>query len=185
MKYSLRIVAVAASTMFASLHLQAIDLPRPLSVGDRKVASAHVALFRAEGETRQKWRKGMPLPASLREAGLSGEVRLVWSDIYLDGGTRGYLICDSQGSYLALCTGPGLQTSDHPRRIDAPVASRLFMGAIHYTHENAQLVVPDSESERFLCALLNGANKSLQPTATAVMPPAAQEIMPAVAVAEH
>jgi hypothetical protein len=29
------------------------------------------------------------------------------------------------------------------------------------------------------------ANKSLQPTATAVMPPAAQEIMPAVAVAEH
>ena len=30
-----------------------------------------------------------------------------------------------------------------------------------------------------------GANKSLQPTATAVMPPAAQEIMPAVAVAEH
>jgi hypothetical protein len=28
-------------------------------------------------------------------------------------------------------------------------------------------------------------NKSLQPTATAVMPPAAQEIMPVVAVAEH
>jgi hypothetical protein len=28
-------------------------------------------------------------------------------------------------------------------------------------------------------------NKSLHPTATAVMPPAAQEIMPAVAVAEH
>jgi hypothetical protein len=28
-------------------------------------------------------------------------------------------------------------------------------------------------------------NKSLQPTATAVMTPAAQEIMPAVAVAEH
>jgi hypothetical protein len=28
-------------------------------------------------------------------------------------------------------------------------------------------------------------NKSLQPTATAVMPPAAQETMPAVAVAEH
>jgi hypothetical protein len=31
----------------------------------------------------------------------------------------------------------------------------------------------------------NGANKSLQPTPTAVMPPAAQEIMPAVGVAEH
>jgi hypothetical protein len=31
----------------------------------------------------------------------------------------------------------------------------------------------------------NSPNKSLQPTATAVMPPAAQEIMPAVAVAEH
>jgi hypothetical protein len=28
-------------------------------------------------------------------------------------------------------------------------------------------------------------NKSLQPTATAVMPPAAQEITPAVGVAEH
>jgi hypothetical protein len=28
-------------------------------------------------------------------------------------------------------------------------------------------------------------NKSLQPTATAVTPPAAQEIAPAVAVAEH
>jgi hypothetical protein len=32
---------------------------------------------------------------------------------------------------------------------------------------------------------LKRPNKSLQPTATAVMPPAAQEIMPAVAVAEH
>jgi hypothetical protein len=31
----------------------------------------------------------------------------------------------------------------------------------------------------------NRANKSLQPTPTAVMPPAAQEIMPAVCVAEH
>jgi hypothetical protein len=30
-----------------------------------------------------------------------------------------------------------------------------------------------------------GVNKSLQPTATAVMPPAAQEIEPAVAVAQH
>jgi len=31
----------------------------------------------------------------------------------------------------------------------------------------------------------NSPNKSLQPTATPVMPPAAQEIMPGVAVAEH
>jgi hypothetical protein len=31
----------------------------------------------------------------------------------------------------------------------------------------------------------SGPNKSLQPTPTAVMPPAAQEIMPAVGVAEH
>jgi hypothetical protein len=31
----------------------------------------------------------------------------------------------------------------------------------------------------------SGPNKSLQPTSTAVMPPAAQEIMPAVDVAEH
>jgi hypothetical protein len=36
-----------------------------------------------------------------------------------------------------------------------------------------------------LHASSSGPNKSLQPTATAVMPPAAQEIMPAVAVAEH
>jgi hypothetical protein len=31
----------------------------------------------------------------------------------------------------------------------------------------------------------SGPNKSLQPTPTAVTPPAAQEIMPAVGVAEH
>jgi hypothetical protein len=37
---------------------------------------------------------------------------------------------------------------------------------------------PEKMSER-------RANKSLQPTPTAVMPPAAQEIMPAVGVAEH
>jgi hypothetical protein len=36
-----------------------------------------------------------------------------------------------------------------------------------------------------LAKILKRPNKSLQPTATAVMPPAAQEIMPAVAVAEH
>jgi hypothetical protein len=37
----------------------------------------------------------------------------------------------------------------------------------------------------FLGSRVGSPNKSLQPTATAVMPPAAQEIMPAVAVAEH
>jgi hypothetical protein len=36
-----------------------------------------------------------------------------------------------------------------------------------------------------LNASSNLPNKSLQPTATAVTPPAAQEIVPAVAVAEH
>jgi hypothetical protein len=33
--------------------------------------------------------------------------------------------------------------------------------------------------------MTNRANKSLQPTPTAVTPPAAQEIVPAVDVAEH
>jgi hypothetical protein len=36
-----------------------------------------------------------------------------------------------------------------------------------------------------VCATSIWPNKSLQPTATPVMPPAAQEIMPGVAVAEH
>jgi hypothetical protein len=36
-----------------------------------------------------------------------------------------------------------------------------------------------------LDAYTNRPNKSLQPTPTAVTPPAAQEIVPAVGVAEH
>jgi hypothetical protein len=43
----------------------------------------------------------------------------------------------------------------------------------------------DAEREVRIGLQTEEANKSLQPTPTAVMPPAAQEIMPAVGVAEH
>jgi hypothetical protein len=179
-------IAKLAGVVFGlSACLYALDLPEPIPLGSGKLGRDCLNRFKAEGATAQKWHKDLPAPTTLEEVGLRADAVLVWSASYLDGGTRGYLVQDSEGHMLALCTGPGFQTKSLASRIDAARGSRLFIGAIHYTDPGAQMIPANSYSEAFLCALLNRANKSLQPTPTAVMPPAAQEIMPAVGVAEH
>jgi hypothetical protein len=110
--------------------------------------------FERSGGERHKWKKGQAMPESLAEAGMLSDATLVWSDLYLDGGTKGYLLKDSAGTFLAVCTGPGLQTKDHPRRIDAAVGSRLFIGALHYTKEEGAMVPPGSKTEAWLRKLL-------------------------------
>ena len=60
---------------------------------------------------------------------------------------------------------------------------------VQYLGEDARLAWPKKitlhEAKQVIEEWQNRPNKSLQPTATAVTPPAAQEIVPAVAVAEH
>ena len=121
-------------------------------------ASAAKAEFVEHGSERHKWKKGQAHPESLAEAGLLSDATLVWSDLYLDGGTKGYLYKDSAGRFLAVCTGPGLQTKDHPKRIDAPVGSRLFIGGLHYTKEEVEMVPAGSKAEAWLRKLL-GSNR--------------------------
>lgn len=113
------------------------------------------AEFERIGGERHKWKKGLPLPASLSDAGLLSDATVVWTALYLDGATKGYLFKDSTGNYLAVCTGPGLQAKDHPQRIDAPVNSRVFIGALHYTGKEAQMVDAGSKCEAFLSALIS------------------------------
>jgi hypothetical protein len=72
------------------------------------------------------------------------------------------------------------------------VVKRIFDDSVllGYEWEERDPVVPITLIDRGEITLRSEhvrdlPNKSLQPTATAVTPPAAQEIMPAVAVAEH
>lgn len=102
------------------------------------------------GSERHKWKKGQALPESLAEAGLLSDAVLVWSGLYLDGGTKGYLMKDSAGNFLALCTGPGLQTKDHPKRITAAMGSMLFIGGLHYTKEEVEMVPVPSKADAWL-----------------------------------
>jgi hypothetical protein len=59
------------------------------------------------------------------------------------------------------------------------------MSPTYFRPMNALLYPPGFTLIAFRFRLPSRPNKSLQPTPTAVMPPAAQEIMPAVGVAEH
>jgi hypothetical protein len=120
------------------------------------------AEFEKSGAAHHKWKKGMPLPTSLQEVGLLPDVKRVWSGRYLDGGTVGYLFRDSHGGYLALCTGPGIQSKGNPQRIDAAIGSRLFIGALHYRNKEAQMVDPGSASARFLWTLISEANNAME-----------------------
>lgn len=86
--------------------------------------------------------------------GMRDDAKLVWTEMYLDGGTRGYLFKDSSGRYFAFCTGPGFQTKNHPKRIDAAVGSRFFVFALHYTDQRARLVEAGSACEAFLKSLI-------------------------------
>ena len=99
---------------------------------------------------RHPWVAGMPAPTSFKEAGLLDDAKIVWMGFYFDGGTRGYLLKDSAGNYFAFCTGPGGQTKTSKHWIDAPLGSRILIGALHYTHDGAQLVDAGSKSEEFL-----------------------------------
>ena len=93
-------------------------------------------------------------PTSFSDLNMKADAKLVWSDIYLDGGTKGFLFKDSEGNYLAFATGPGLQSKDHPKRIDSPTGSRLFVFALHYSDEEAILVETGSPCEVFLKSLI-------------------------------
>jgi hypothetical protein len=120
----------------------------------KPASSEAKAEFEKSRSERHKWKKGQAFPETLAEAGLLSDITLVWTDLYLDGGTKGYLFKDSAGHFLAVCTGPGFQTKDHPRRIDAAVGSRLFIGGLHYTEEVAALVPAGSKTEAWLRKLL-------------------------------
>ena len=111
------------------------------------------AEFQLYRDKLQKWKEGMPAPTSLKEAGLLDDAKVVWTGSYLDGGTRGYLLKDSAGNYFAFCTGPGFQTKESRPWIDAPVGSRILIGALHYTRDGAVLVEKGSKCEDFLRGL--------------------------------
>lgn len=126
---------------------------RQSPIGHAREAKAQ---FERHKNERHPWKKGTPPPRSFAEAGLLEDAKIVWSDLYLDGGTRGYLIMDSAGMFFAVCTGPGLQVADHPKRVDAPARSRLFVGGLHYT--DAEIVPAKGESENWLRTIISGKN---------------------------
>lgn len=117
-------------------------------------SSAAKAEFEKSGSDRHAWKKGQAHPESLAEAGLLSDAILVWDGLCFDGGTKGYLFRDSAGNFLAVCTGPGLQSKDHPRRIDAGVGSRLFLGVLHYSNDGAEMVPAGSKAEAWLNKLI-------------------------------
>jgi hypothetical protein len=131
---------------------------------DRRTAKEK---FVANSSELQKWKKGQPLPESLDDAGLLADAIVAWSGSYLDGGTNGYLLRDSAGNFLAFCTGPGLQSKDLPNRIDAATGSRLFVGALHYTRAEAEIVPAGSKTEEWLKSRIQKAqpNRPGQPAA--------------------
>jgi hypothetical protein len=96
--------------------------------------------------------KGPPFPTTLTEAGLLDDAAVVWSGFSLDGGSRGYLIKDSAGNYLAFCTDPGLQIQKDVRKV-IRVKPRFYVGGLHYTHEGVKVVEPGSKCEQFLKTL--------------------------------
>jgi hypothetical protein len=82
------------------------------------------------------------------------------------------LLTGYNGSFLKLrYTYPGTEFEKAKRDLTGFLLAMLETNR----RELPEIFIPQS----------NGPNKSLQPTATLVMPPAAQEIMPSVAVAEH
>jgi len=104
-----------------------------------------------------KWIKSNPPPKNFEEIGILRDAILVIRAFYLDGGTRGYLLKDSEGNYFAFCSGPGFQSEDHPAKIDSPVGSRIFAGALHYANPEARIIESQSDSERFLKRLAERA----------------------------
>jgi hypothetical protein len=145
-KSILILVALTSALLGATVHSApagSVVTPR-----DEKVA------FEKHRDEHHKWKKGDPAPESYVDAGLLSDVALVWSGRSLDGGTVGYLFKDSTGALLAVCSGPGLQTKDHPRRIDAPIGSRLFVGGLHYTDASVEIVPASSKAETWLRSLI-------------------------------
>lgn len=147
---------LAAVTTFASAQpaseRSAENSPRTIDT-----RADELAQFKSDPVGQHPWKRSMPLPDTLQDAGLNPDASLVWTDSYLDGGTKGYLFKDSDGNYLAVCTGPGLQSKDFPNLIDAPVGSCLFIGALRNTDPKAQIVRSGSMCEEMLKALISRA----------------------------
>ncbi|MEO7700691.1 MAG: hypothetical protein ABIZ04_15825 [Opitutus sp.] len=149
--YFLAAVFAATTTVFCAVS----DRP-PFSTQARAAQDE----FEQRGSEHHRWKKGQTFPESLAEVGLLPDATLVWSGLYKDGGTTGYLLEDSGGNFLAICTGPGFQTKDHPLRIDARLHSRLFIGGLHYTKKTAEMVPHGSKAEAWLRNLLEDKKKA-------------------------
>ena len=133
-----------------------------LENADRLWGGKESEVFEKTRHLHHKWSKSSPPPENYKEAGILEDAVLVSHGFHLDGGTIGYLLKDSKGNYFALCTGPGLQSEDHPSRIDAPIGSRMFVGALHYASPEARIVEARSDSDRFLKKLTKRANEAFE-----------------------
>jgi len=143
----LRVASILALVCLFSISSQAAAAAARGSGG-----SEYKARFEQGKGTLQPWKQGTTPPKTFAEAGLLNDATIVWTGLYFDGGTRGYLLMDSAGKFFAFCTAPGLQSKENPKRIDAPAHSRLFIGGLHYS--SAEMVAPGSDTEVWLRSLL-------------------------------
>jgi hypothetical protein len=211
MKTSLLLLVVASSSGCVS----SVDMGTPMPAPPRIVSHADIAgTFENRGTCSRSaayphlnsWLEGLLLPDKPSGPRADSVVIRFGADlIFIDGMLDGKVIATralKQGVDYAL-TDSGIQLFLTSHRVwvedSAFTQSKdqmyLWLSAkgsliVEYWQDISGvgavvIPVPYHSRKRFWFEFKNRANKSLQPTATAVTPPAAQEIVPAVAVAEH
>lgn len=110
--------------------------------------------IRQSKELKHPWTKDQPLPSSFAECGLESDAKLVFTDIYLDGGSRSFALRDRKGAYLIFCTTRPLGQSRSDGTVDW---SEFFViGVKHYTDKAGVLVPRGSPTEQMLLKAIGG-----------------------------
>lgn len=90
-----------------SSEVLAKQMPRLPLLCIQAEASEPLQEFLTDPVNRQPWVAGnCALPETLADLGLNEPIRLVWTEVYFDGGSRGFLLEDSSGMFFACSTTP-------------------------------------------------------------------------------
>lgn len=100
------------------------------------------------------WTKSQPLPGTLADSGLRPDARVVHTALYLDGGSRFFVLQDSAGACLFFCTSKPYSQAKHGG--DTGWQELFLLGATHYLDPAGVPVPRGSPTETLLLAAVKG-----------------------------
>jgi hypothetical protein len=160
----MRLTLSVLATIFALLAVShAADRVIPLARAEGTYAETRRAQedYTQAPDELKKCNSTHALPVNWVDTGLRADAKLVFTDEVMDGGSRAFCFKDASGRYFIFCLSAPLMNDGYGKTVRSdPV---FYVGAFHSSEPGAIKVPVDSETEKFLIAVLKEVVTRRQP----------------------